>query len=132
MVSIRRDWYKTGISVGSHGNPDTVILQWSHFVDNTSVLVVYLSRISGYKYYVLSSDRSGTVLQSTGGSGTVRSTESCLRGNCEMQQIRKIHEKKFKEMYSGFANGIRIPTDKIQHPRLDEPSGKEETGRQSH
>jgi hypothetical protein len=28
---------QTGISVGSHGNPDTVILQWSHFVDNTDV-----------------------------------------------------------------------------------------------
>ena len=37
MVFIRRDWYKTRISVGSHGNPDTVILQWSHFVDNTGV-----------------------------------------------------------------------------------------------
>ena len=56
---------------------------------------------------LLSTDGSGTVLQSTGGSGTVMSTESCLRGNRQMQNIRKFHGKKFEEIYSGFVNGIR-------------------------
>ena len=44
-----------------------------------------------------------------------------------MQNIRKIHGKKFKEIYLGFVNGIRIPTDEVQHARLDEPSGKKGT-----
>ena len=45
-----------------------------------------------------------------------------------MQKIRKIHrKKKFEEIYSGFVNGICIPTDEIQHARLHEPSGKEGT-----
>jgi hypothetical protein len=38
MVSVRRDWYKTRISVGSHRNPHIVILQWSHFADITAVV----------------------------------------------------------------------------------------------
>ena len=76
---------------------------------------------------LLSTDGNGTVLQWTGGSGTVMSMESCLHGNREMQQIWKIHGKKFEEIYLGFVNGIRIPTDKIQHARLHEPSGKEGT-----
>ena len=76
---------------------------------------------------LLSTDGSGTVLQSTGGSGTVMSTESCLRGNHQMQKIRKIHGKMFEEIYSGFVNGIRIPTGEIQHARLHEPSGKKGT-----
>ena len=41
-----------------------------------------------------------------------------------MQQIWKIQGKKFKEIYSGFVNGIRIPTDKVHHARLHEPSEK--------
>ena len=44
-----------------------------------------------------------------------------------MQNIRKIRVKKFEEIYSGFVNGIRIPTDEIQHARLEEPSGKKGT-----
>ena len=44
-----------------------------------------------------------------------------------MQKIRKIHGKKFEEIYSGFVNGMRIPTDEIQHARLHEPSGKKGT-----
>jgi hypothetical protein len=56
---------------------------------------------------VLLSDGSSTVLQSTGGSGTVMSTESCcFRGDREKQKMQKIHGKKFKEIYSGFVNGI--------------------------
>ena len=74
-----------------------------------------------------STDGSGTVLQSTGGSGTVMLTESCLRGNREMQNIWKILGKKFEEIYSGFINGIRIPTDEVQHARLHKPSGKKGT-----
>ena len=53
---------------------------------------------------------------------------SCLR-NCvcegiarQMQQIWKIQGKKFEEIYSGFVNGIRIPTDEVQHARLYDPS----------
>ena len=44
-----------------------------------------------------------------------------------MQNFRKIHGKKFEEIYSGFVNGIRIPTDEIQHARLHKPSGKKGT-----
>ena len=39
---------------------------------------------------LLSHDSSGTVLQSTRGSDTVMSAESCLRENDKMQQIQKI------------------------------------------
>ena len=64
---------------------------------------------------LLSGDGSGTVLQSTGGSGTVTLTESCLRGgNRGKQKMQKIQGKKFKEIYSGFVNGIlRDPKCKI-------------------
>ena len=56
------------------------------------------------------------------------SADLCLRGNREMQKIRKMHGKKFEEIYSGFVNGIRmIPTDEVQHAKLHEPSGKEGT-----
>jgi hypothetical protein len=41
--------------------------------------------------------------------------------------MQKIHGKKFKEIYSGFVNGIRIPTDEVQHARMHEPSAKEGT-----
>ena len=45
-----------------------------------------------------------------------------------MQQIQKIcGKKKFKEIYSGYVNGILIPTDKVQHARLHKPSEKEGT-----
>ena len=73
-------------------------------------------------------DGSGTVLQSTGGSGTVTSSEFCLLGNRKMEQTPKIlHGKKFEEIYAGFVNGIRIPMDEIQHARLHEPSEKKGT-----
>jgi hypothetical protein len=42
---------------------------------------------------LLSADGSGTVLQSTGGSGTVMSTESCFRGNREKQKCRRFKER---------------------------------------
>jgi hypothetical protein len=41
--------------------------------------------------------------------------------------MQKIHGKKFAEIYLGFVNGIRIPTDEVQHARLHELSGKKET-----
>ena len=70
---------------------------------------------------------SSPTMIATGGSGTLMSTESCLHGNCKMQQIRKIHGKKVEKIYWGFVNEIRIPTDKIQHARLHEPSEKKGT-----
>jgi hypothetical protein len=40
---------------------------------------------------------------------------------------KTIHGKKFEEIYSGFVNGIRIPTGEVQHARMHEPSAKEGT-----
>ena len=52
MIPVRRDWYKTRISVGSHRNPHIVILQWSHFADNTVVhSIIVPSRLQYWEKY---------------------------------------------------------------------------------
>ena len=53
---------------------------------------------------LLSADGIGTVLKSTGGSGTVMSTESCFRGNRGKHKMQKIHRRKFEEIFSRFVN----------------------------
>ena len=56
------------------------------------------------------------------------SAESCLLGNLKMRQIRKIYGEDFEWIYSGFVNGICIPTEEVkQHARLHETSEKKGT-----
>ena len=50
VVSIQRDWYKTRISVGSHGNRHGLIVQWSYFADNTVVVAPGNGVMSKLKY----------------------------------------------------------------------------------
>jgi hypothetical protein len=47
MVYVHRDWYKIRISLVSHRNPRTLILQWSHFADYTEVVVYRTSAGTG-------------------------------------------------------------------------------------
>jgi hypothetical protein len=74
-----------------------------------------------------SPDGSSTALLSTDNSGTVVPTQSCVRDTQRNRAIRGIQENRFRELYSGFVNGILIPTDEVQHARMRDSIRKKGT-----
>jgi hypothetical protein len=74
-----------------------------------------------------SPDGSSTALLSTDRSGTVMSAQSCVRSTRGNRATQTIQEKNFQELYSGFVNGIRIPTGEIQHARMRDLTGTKGT-----
>jgi hypothetical protein len=74
-----------------------------------------------------SPDGSSTALLSTDNSGTVVPAQSCVRDTQRNRAIRGIQENRFRGLYSGFVNGIPIPTDEVQHARMRDSNKKKGT-----
>ena len=72
-------------------------------------------------------DGSSTALLSMDRTGTVMSAQSCVRDTRGNRATQTIQEKNLQEQYSGFVNGIRIPTGEIQHARMRDLTGTKGT-----